>query len=1085
MRASAAVSTTTVQGTVYLANGQPGSGMLHVSWPAFTTANGQAIVADSADVTIGQDGFLSVNLAPNQGAMPGGLYYTAVFYMSDGSASTQYWVVPAASQATLAQVQVQVMPAAQAVQAVNKAYVDDAIAQVNQTIALVSQSELTGSGGTLTGPLFLSGDPTQPLQAADKHYVDLAVTQSGSNNVNPASPGQIAYYAQNGTSVNGMSTVPLTAGGTGSSSAAEALQNLGGISATASATQTMAGPLNLSAPYDLNTTNLMQAATEQNVRNVAPRSVKEFGAKGNGIFSDFKIAAGSDVVQLVDAFPGYMFQPGDVGKLISLPAVDSDHKTLYTTITGYTDSTHVTVANAATYAFDGTGTWTNQAIWASDDLAAINAAIYAVSNLGPGAGSARGGIAQVYFPCGIYAVSNQISIGVDVLLKGETSNCVNVMYMGTGTADATIEVASNVNTYAPILRQNVFLTNTNHPEIGGCTGSACSPTQILMPYRAGSMRDVAVYGSKNTSYAVSLLQVGGYTADSLAMYGGSAGCFYTLNDVQTTFSNLNCQRDLFYGLGAPVNGIYVDGSGSGEGPIPMMIQSPNISWGTGTALTFNMTGGAQVSDAQVTMNNRSLNVTNSSGNLVFEGNLFEAATTPDIVAGGSNEFIATQFTGNALNITGTNNHFRGGGAGASSTINISGANTLLDGVSIATPSQIVDTSKTTQIRSLSSYGGIGFPITRYAMDQSTTANAFSFDGVVHARGNFIVTNTNTTILSPQFSPGQAWKAIFIGDWFFLGGTNPDLPGYLELTDTNNTATDGTYTVTFSLSSSGYFQAIANTGGAQSGFVGDIFFIPRGVPAGSGGTRSMQLSNDLAIPSIRLAGGTAMTGNHGAGVSVQHSDGTGTSGAAFFTADGSVTATAGSLQNGVTATTQSTGDNSAKVATTAYVAAPGAIAPTTVTASGMISGGNDTIRTSATTIGTTAFTSTGLVLPTVPANTTKSGHCIMLWQMSSTSYSATFGVGMSNAPTGLWGGSFVTFAATGTSNWLAFAQATTAVTAVSTATTVESANTTYRAEFDFTLQTGASNPVAVTLYGQVSQSGATLTIEPGSTCYWLP
>ena len=90
-RARAAVSTTTVQGTVYhLADGQPGSGMLHVRWPSFTSANGQAIVADSIDVTIGEDGFLSVNLAANQGAMPGGLYYTAVFYMSDGSVSTQY-----------------------------------------------------------------------------------------------------------------------------------------------------------------------------------------------------------------------------------------------------------------------------------------------------------------------------------------------------------------------------------------------------------------------------------------------------------------------------------------------------------------------------------------------------------------------------------------------------------------------------------------------------------------------------------------------------------------------------------------------------------------------------------------------------------------------------------------------------------------------------------------------------------------------------------------------------------------------------------------------------------------------------------
>ena len=123
-----AISTTTVQGTVYLANGQPGAGTVVVSWPSFTTANGQSIAADRMTVTIAPDGFLSVNLAPNLGATPAGLYYTAVYYMSDGTTSTQYWVVPAAAQASLAQVQAQVMPAAQAVQAVSKAYVDQAIA---------------------------------------------------------------------------------------------------------------------------------------------------------------------------------------------------------------------------------------------------------------------------------------------------------------------------------------------------------------------------------------------------------------------------------------------------------------------------------------------------------------------------------------------------------------------------------------------------------------------------------------------------------------------------------------------------------------------------------------------------------------------------------------------------------------------------------------------------------------------------------------------------------------------------------------------------------------------------------------------
>ena len=191
-----AVSTTTVQGTVYLANGQAGSGTLVVSWPAFTTANGQAVAADSTTVTIAPDGFVSVNLAPNLGATPAGLFYTVVYYMSDGTTSTEYWVVPAAAQAALAQVRAQVMPAAQAVQAVSRTYVD-------QSIAELTESTVTASGGTLSGPLYLNGDPTQPLQAADKHYVDesfaLAVPLAGGDMTGPLSGPSITATQLGGT----------------------------------------------------------------------------------------------------------------------------------------------------------------------------------------------------------------------------------------------------------------------------------------------------------------------------------------------------------------------------------------------------------------------------------------------------------------------------------------------------------------------------------------------------------------------------------------------------------------------------------------------------------------------------------------------------------------------------------------------------------------------------------------------------------------------------------------------------------------------------------------------------------------------
>jgi hypothetical protein len=96
MAGAQAVSTTTIQGTVYLANGQPGAGTLDVSWPSFITAGNQSVEAGRTTVKIAPDGFVSVNLTPNLGATPAGLYYTAVYYMSDGTTSTEYRRVHAA-----------------------------------------------------------------------------------------------------------------------------------------------------------------------------------------------------------------------------------------------------------------------------------------------------------------------------------------------------------------------------------------------------------------------------------------------------------------------------------------------------------------------------------------------------------------------------------------------------------------------------------------------------------------------------------------------------------------------------------------------------------------------------------------------------------------------------------------------------------------------------------------------------------------------------------------------------------------------------------------------------------------------------
>ncbi len=169
--ARAQVALTTVQGTVYRANGAPASGSLTVSWPAFSTAKGQAVAAGSLQVLVGSDGFASVGLAPNAGASPAGSYYTVVYHLNDGTVSREYWTVPASGTATIASVRAQLQPATVAVQSVSKAYVDGLFAQTTPT----TQNFLSLAGGSLTGPLTLSGDPSAAGAAATKHYVDTAV----------------------------------------------------------------------------------------------------------------------------------------------------------------------------------------------------------------------------------------------------------------------------------------------------------------------------------------------------------------------------------------------------------------------------------------------------------------------------------------------------------------------------------------------------------------------------------------------------------------------------------------------------------------------------------------------------------------------------------------------------------------------------------------------------------------------------------------------------------------------------------------------------------------------------------------------
>jgi len=161
----AQVGTTTVQDTVYHADGTVAQGTILVSWPAFETATGNTVAAGNLSVEIGANGQVSMNLAPNVGATPAGTYYTAVYHLDDGTVSKEYWNVPNVATTSVAAIRSRIMPASVAVQTLTATEVNS---MLNNYLPL--------NGGTVSGALLLDGTPQSANQAVTKSYVDNAVT---------------------------------------------------------------------------------------------------------------------------------------------------------------------------------------------------------------------------------------------------------------------------------------------------------------------------------------------------------------------------------------------------------------------------------------------------------------------------------------------------------------------------------------------------------------------------------------------------------------------------------------------------------------------------------------------------------------------------------------------------------------------------------------------------------------------------------------------------------------------------------------------------------------------------------------------
>ena len=191
-------ATTTVTDAVYLADGTPASGNLIISWPAFVTSSGTAVAPGATNVALNAKGSLSVELVPNAGATPAGVYYSVVYQIGPGQVKTEYWVVPSTSPANLATVRM-TPGSGLAAQPVSIQYVNSALASKADDTSVVHVNGTETISGTKT----FSSAPSVPAPSGtgsvvNKAYVDQAVANVGAG----------SHLSTAGGTVTGPTTLP-------------------------------------------------------------------------------------------------------------------------------------------------------------------------------------------------------------------------------------------------------------------------------------------------------------------------------------------------------------------------------------------------------------------------------------------------------------------------------------------------------------------------------------------------------------------------------------------------------------------------------------------------------------------------------------------------------------------------------------------------------------------------------------------------------------------------------------------------------------------------------------------------------------
>jgi hypothetical protein len=401
LRADGGPAVTTLNDTVYRADGSPAQGTMTITWPHFTTATGEAVAAGSLTVNLGPGGALKVALAPNVGATPAGTFYKVVTKDVTGVVATEYWVIPPTTSATLAAVRTQMLPPNVAAQAATRDYVDHAVVHNSgdETVAGVKSFVSTPNAPT----------PQNATDLANKDYVDKAAAAQTASANTFSQQQRIADVVLGGSSPWLIDVRWYGAKGDGKFITDAAMTN--GSTALTSKMGRFVCPDDIGKTIWIQSAGTAGATLQTTVasctdsNHVALSTVASTTIAPLSI-TDGAMTSGSNVL----SSPSGRFSAGMVGYTIYVPGAGASGGVLQTTVSGYMDVNHLTLsANASTSTANATVSFLFHAVIGTDDTAAIQAAIDGAKTRCNAGGGSWNLCPTLLFPAANFVISSSLN----------------------------------------------------------------------------------------------------------------------------------------------------------------------------------------------------------------------------------------------------------------------------------------------------------------------------------------------------------------------------------------------------------------------------------------------------------------------------------------------------------------------------------------------------------------------------------------------------------------------------------------------------------------------------------------------------